>query len=288
MKQAAMIGAVLVIATWSFAQSNSKPTTQSQPPAQSTAPATAASPKRPPQAKTQPEYEAYKTAVALTDAAAAEKAADDFAAKFPDSELRVMLYKSAMRLYQRAGNSDKIIEMGRKGLALDGDDPELLVTVASELAEKTHDTDLDKDQRLADARKGAERALVTVDTDIPTGGYPEEQLKNYKNFIRSQAYFVIGTAAFKASNWPEAETNLKKSIDALPQSPDVIAVYRLALSLDFQNKIPEALKAAQQAVDLTKDAPDSPAGKAARQEQDRLMKYSTTGTSGQAGTPPKN
>ena len=73
--------------------------------------------KRPPQAKTQPEYEAYKTAVALTDAAASEKAADDFAAKFPDSELRVMLYKSTMRIYQRAGNSDKIVEMGRKGLA---------------------------------------------------------------------------------------------------------------------------------------------------------------------------
>jgi hypothetical protein len=80
MKQVAMIGIVLVVATWSFAQSNSKPTTQTQPPAQSTAPATAASPKRPPQAKTQPEYEAYKTAIALTDAAAAEKAADDFAA----------------------------------------------------------------------------------------------------------------------------------------------------------------------------------------------------------------
>jgi len=65
----------------------------------------------------------------------------------------------------------------------------------------------------------------------------------------------------------------------------VIAVYRLALSLDFQNKIPEALKAAQQAVDLTKDSPDSPAGKAARQEQDRLMKYAQTGT---PSTPPKN
>ena len=128
-------------------------------------------------------------------------------------------------------------------------------------------------------------ALVTVDTDVPTSGYPEEQLKMYKNFIRSQAYFVIGTAAFKSSNWAEAEANLKKSIDALPQQPDVIAVYRLALSLDFQNKIPEALKAAQQAVELTKDNPDSAAGKAARQEQDRLMKYAQTGT---PSTPPKN
>jgi isoaspartyl peptidase/L-asparaginase-like protein (Ntn-hydrolase superfamily) len=65
----------------------------------------------------------------------------------------------------------------------------------------------------------------------------------------------------------------------------VIAVYRLALALDFQNKIPEALKAVQQAVDLTKDNPDSPAGKAARQEQDRLMKFASTGT---PTTAPKN
>ena len=40
-----------------------------------------------------------------------------------------------------------------------------------------------------------------------------------------------------------------------------------------------------QAVDLTKDNPDSPAGKAARQEQDRLMKYASTGT---PTTTPKN
>ena len=38
----------------------------------------------------------------------------------------------------------------------------------------------------------------------------------------------------------------------------------------MQNKYPDALKYANQAVDLTKDQPDSPAGKAARAEQDRL------------------
>ncbi len=50
--------------------------------------------KRPPQAKTQEEFAAYKAAVALTDPAAQEKAANDFAAKFPDSELRPVVYKS--------------------------------------------------------------------------------------------------------------------------------------------------------------------------------------------------
>ena len=72
--------------------------------------------KRPPQAKTQPEFEAYKAAIALTDAAAQEKAADDFAAKFPDSELRVVLYKATMQKYGNTGNADKMLDMEQKAL----------------------------------------------------------------------------------------------------------------------------------------------------------------------------
>ena len=286
MKHTAIIGTVLGICMSSWGQD--KPAPQNPPAGQAAGQAAGqtAAPqgKRPAKVNSQEEYSAYKAAVAITDAAAAEKAADDFATKYPQSEVRPMVYKSVMQRYQQANNSDKMMEMAKKVLAIDADDPEALVSVAQVEVEKIKDDTLDKDVLLAEAKKDGERALVTVDTDVPTSGYPEEQLKNYKNFIRSQAYFVLGTAAFKASNWPEAETNLKKSIEALPQQPDVICVYRLALALDFQNKIPEALKAAQQAVDLTKDNPDSAAGKAARQEQDRLMKFASTGTS----TAPKN
>jgi len=290
MKRIATIVAVLGICVGSWGQD--KPASQNPPAGQTAGPAAgqAAEPqgKRPPKVNSQEEYAAYQAAIKVADPAECEKAANDFAAKYPASELRPLVYRTAMQRYQQANNAGKMVEFAKKILAVDPDDPEALVAVAQVEVEQTKDDSLDKDQRLAQAKKDAERALVTVDTDVPTAGYPEEQIKTYKNFLRSQAYFVIGTAAFKASNWPEAETNLRKSIDALPQQPDVIAVYRLALSLDFQNKIPEALKAAQQAVDLTKDNPDSAAGKAARQEQDRLMKYSAGGTSGQAGTPPKN
>jgi tetratricopeptide (TPR) repeat protein len=270
MKRVAMVGAVLAVATWSFAQANNKPAPQNQPPAQTGTPAPATpQSKRPPQAKTQPEYDAYKTAVALTDAAAAEKAADDFAAKFPDSELRLMLYKSTMRIYQRTGNSDKIVEMGRKGLALDGDDPELLVTVASELAEKTHDTDLDKDQRLDEAMKMSQKALQTVDTDVSIPpNTPQDQVDAYKGQLRSFAYSIIGTLEFKKDNFAAAETDLRKSVDAYPSQPDPVVVLRLAISLDRQSKYPEALKEANHAVDLTQDGTN--AGKLARQERDRL------------------
>jgi tetratricopeptide (TPR) repeat protein len=285
MKRVAMMVAVLGMCALSFGQGNSKPAAQNPPAGQAAGQPAAPAGKRPPAAKTQPEFEAYKAAVAQTDAAALEKAADDFATKFPDSELRGTLYTAAMQRYQQSNNADKMMGTARKVLAIDADDPAALVGVAQALAEQTRDTDLDKDQKIAESKKDAERALVTVDTDLPTSGYPPEQLSAVKNYLRSEAYYILGTLSFKASNWAEAETNLRKSIDALPQQPDTVAVFRLAVALDMQNKIPEAMKYADQAVELTKDRPDSGVGKAARDEKDRLTKLSGGTAPGQTAAP---
>lgn len=284
MKRAAIIIAVLGMCTWSYGQSSDKPSAGQTAPLAGQA-AAAPQGKRPPAAKTQPEFDAYKAAMAQTDGAAVEKAADDFAAKFPDSELRGLLYTAAGQRYQQANNADKMMDMARKVLAIDPDDPASLVGLAQGIAEKTRDTDLDKDQRLAEAKKDAERALVTVDTDVPTAGYPPEKLAAYKGFLRSEAYAVLGKMASDNKAWTEAETDLRKSIDALPDQPDPVAIFRLAVALDMQNKVPEALKFANQVVDLTKDRPDSGVGKAARDEQDRLTKLNS-GTA--PGAAPKN
>jgi tetratricopeptide (TPR) repeat protein len=274
MRRAAMMVAMLGTMAWGMAQygmaQSGGQSGQASAPASGQANGQAAAPagKRPPQAKTQPEFDAYKAAVALTDPAAQEKAAADFATKYPESELRPVLYKAVMHGYQQANNADKMMEMAQKVLTYDPDDPEALIGVAQVLAERTRDTDLDRDQRLAEARKDAERALSTIDTDLPTSGYPPEQLKAYKDFLRSDAYTILGTIDFNKKDWPNSETNLRKSIDAYPQQPDPIAVFRLSVALDMQNKYPEALKYANQAVGLTKEGTN--AGDAARKEKDRL------------------
>ena len=282
MKRAAIVVAVLGMCIGSVGQSNDK---AAQTPAAGQAATAAPQGKRPPQAKTQPEFDAYKAAKALTDPAALEKACDDFAVKFPDSELRPLLYTSAMTMYQQANNADKMMDMGKKVLSYDPDSPDALLGISQVLAERTRETDLDKDQKLAEAKKDAEHALVTIDTDVPATGYPPEQLAAYKGYLRSEAYAILGTLSFNAKNWPDAEGNLRKSIDALPQQPDPIAIFRLAVALDMQNKIPEALKYANQAVDMTKD--DTAAGKAARDEKDRLTKLSSGSAPG-SPAPAKN
>jgi tetratricopeptide (TPR) repeat protein len=274
MKRAAMMVAMLAAMAWGLAQygmaQSSGQSGQPNAAASGQANAQAAAPagKRPPQAKTQPEFDAYKAAIAITDVATQEKAANDFATKYPDSELKPLVYKAVMHAYQQANNADKMMEMAQKVLTYDPDDPEALLGVSQVLAERTRDTDLDRDQRLDEAQKDAQRALSTVDTDLPTSGYPPEQLKQYKDFLRSDAYAIIGTLDFNRKNWASAEGNLRKSIDAFPQQPDPIAVFRLSVALDMQSKYPEALKYANQAVGLTKEGTN--AGDAARKEKDRL------------------
>jgi tetratricopeptide (TPR) repeat protein len=281
MKTTGTVVAVLAMCVWSMGQSNDKAAGQTPAAGQAATAPAAPQGKRPPQAKTQPEFQAYKDAMAMTDPAAEEKAADDFATKFPDSELRVLLYESVMQKYQQTNNGDKMVAMAQKALSIDPDDPLALLGTAQVLAERTHDTDLDKDQKLAEAKKDAEHALVTIDTDVPTSGYSPEQLSMYKGRLRSDAYAVVGTLAFNAKNWSEAESDLRKSVDADPQEPDAVSIFRLAVALDMQNKIPEAMKYADQAVDLTKDRPDSAAGKAARDEKDRLTKLNVGSAPGQ-------
>jgi tetratricopeptide (TPR) repeat protein len=281
MKHAAMLVVILALATLVSAQTQTPPA-----PAGTAATAAPQQGKRPPQAKTQPEFDAYKVVAAnANDPAVLEKGADDFAAKFPDSELRILLYRTAMHGYQTANNPDKMMDMGRKVLKLDPDDPEALVGVAQVLAERTRETDLDKDQRLDEGTKLALHAVETTETDITVpAGTPQDKIDAYKGFLRSNAYYVLGTIQYTREKYADAEGYFRKSLDAFPSQPDPLAVLRLALSLDKQEKYPEALKYANQAVQMTEGSQGTTLATLSKNERDRLVQL--TGGAPAATKPP--
>jgi tetratricopeptide (TPR) repeat protein len=291
MKRTALILAGLSLTFCAVAQNTATPAQQTPPAPGQAAPAQGgpAQTKLPPQAKTQPEFDAYKVAAANTDPAAFEKAADDFATKFPDSELRVLLYKNAMRLYQSANNGEKTEAMGRKVLNFDGDDPEALVMVAEVIAERTRDSDLDKDQRYDEATKMAQKATSTIDTDVNVpAGTPQDKIDAYKSLLRSNAYSIVGTIAYKKDNYPLAQENLQKSIDAFPSQLDPVVVLRLALSLDKQQKYPEALKVANRALEVAQAQKNAQVETVAQRERDRLQQLTRSALPAQPASQPPN
>jgi tetratricopeptide (TPR) repeat protein len=223
-----------------------------------------------PQARTQAEYADYNASAAITTGAGMEKAANDFAAKYPDSELRSILYSKAMHNYQAENNPAKMLTMGEKLLTYDPDNPVALVLTATVLSDNLADNDPDRAKKIAAIQKNAGRALQTIDASfVPPSGATPDQIQGYKDTLRSMAHSAIGIMSLKDKNDARAESELKLSADLLASAPDPYVWYHLALAQDHQGKYADALASVQKALNYTSGNPEL--GKLASGERDRLV-----------------
>jgi tetratricopeptide (TPR) repeat protein len=241
------------------------------------------------QAKSQEELKAYQDAFAKPDAAQAQAAADDFAAKYPDSELRASLYMRVMNLFAQANNSEKVIATGRQAIAADPTNPVPLVQVASALAESTRDNDLDREQRLAEAVKDAQAAIDNIDTGLlaPPNADPV-RVEAAKHSILTMAYDTIGMVDLDRNDYAAAETSLQKALAESKDNPEGVLYLRLSVAQDKLQQYPQALDSANKAVQYAEDG--SAAQNLAKQQQARLQKLisagAPAGTSAPASPPP--
>lgn len=249
------------------------PATPAQAPAAPALPAH----KTPPQAKTSDEFAAYNAAVGTPDTATAEKAADDFATKYTQSDLRGLLYSNIMRRYQQQNDSEKTLEVGRKVLTYEPNDPVALVMTATVLAERTREGDLDREERYDEALKYAQRALETTKTDLMVpANASAEQIESAEKVLESMAHSAIGMVNLNRKNDAAAAQEFQQSINlSSPGQVEPLTYLRLALAQDHQKQYPEALASANKAVESS--PANSPVAMLAKQEVDRLNKLTGTG-----------
>ncbi len=237
-----------------------------------------------PQAKTKEEFDAYKAGSALTDPTQVLAAADQFAQKFPNSELKELLYIQAMNGFSRTGNAEMEIEAGRKAIAIDPHDPNPLIHVASALVEVTHDNDLDKDQRYAEAAKDAQAAIDNINTGlhIPPN-VTEAQVEAVKNSILTLAYETLGVIDMQKQSFAEAEARFQKAVDLSKTQPIARIYLRLSVAQDNEKKYAEALVNANKALEYSQQGTVEQS--LAKQQQSRLQKLvGETGPEPQATT----
>jgi tetratricopeptide (TPR) repeat protein len=273
MKRSLHVAAVmlaLVCSRAAFTQQPANPETNK--PAQPAA-------KRIPQAKTHVEFTDYNTAYGITGGAAMEKVADEFAGKYPDSELKVYLYSKAMHEYQNENNPAKMLSTGEKVLQFDPDNSIALVLTASVLADSLNDADTDRQAKIARVRKNSTHALDTVDTAFAPPNATPAMVAEYKSTLRSMAHSALGIVALKTGDDAAAENELKLAAGQNQSQPDPYIWYHLALAQDHQKKYPEALTSINRALQAIGTNADL--GELARGEQQRLL----TLTGGSAPTP---
>jgi hypothetical protein len=283
-----------------------------QPPATAGNPATPAQPatagnatqaqpagKRPPQAKTQQEYKDYNAAYALKGGPASEKAADDFAGKYPQSELREYLYSKAMHDYQNENNPGKMLAMGEKVLTLDADNPIALVLTATVLSDSLSDADQDREQKIAEIKKNSNHALESIESSFsPPPNATPEQIEAYKATLQSMAHSALGIMELKSGDDQNAEKDLRLAANLNKTQPDPYIWYHLALAQDHlataaasedarQKKYLEALASVNQALQYV--GANADLGKLAAGERERLQKLASLSTPapGGPGKPPQ-
>jgi tetratricopeptide (TPR) repeat protein len=244
--------------------------------------------KPPPAPKTKEEGVAAQAVLANADPAAAETAAKDFEAKYPQSELSSAIYQKLMYQYQNSNNAEKTVDMGRKVLQFDADNAMSLVTIATVLAERTRESDLDRDQKLAEATKDAQHALDSMDTWLATApGISDEQAQGAKPILTAMAHSALGMVEDNRKNPAAAEKHYRAAVEVNTAQPDAFTFLRLALALDAQKKYSEALGPANRAVELSAATPGMVADWA-KQEQSRLSKLTGQTPAPAPATPPKS
>jgi tetratricopeptide (TPR) repeat protein len=258
-------------------QNNNHPTTPQDQPA---APPHS---KAQPQAKSQEEFNGYQAVAAKADPSEMEAAADDFAKKYPNSELLVAIYSSVMHKYQNINNSDKVLETGHKILKLDPDNIPALAVTSYVLAESTRDTDLDRDQKYAEGLKNAQKVVKDIDTLVVPPSLTPEQVAGLKAYLISMADSAMGYIEMNQKLYPASEEHFKAAIDANKGvDADPVVYLRLAVVQDYQKKYNDAMTTIDKALQVAESQKNDPVTNMAKSEKDRLSKLVAG-----AGAPPK-
>jgi tetratricopeptide (TPR) repeat protein len=194
-----------------------------------------------PEAKSAEENQDYAKLIALQDAEAFAKAATEFAAKYPESNLNGAVFQQSMLLYQQAGNSEKALDAGRKSLHFDDENPLSEAIVAGLIVQGAHATDLDFKDKAKEVLSLANDALANADQLRGAAGHPAEMVNSAKTSLRFEAENALGRIFFLSRNYPQAEAHFQKAVDFFPAEPDPVELYLLALAQRNQDKLVPAL-----------------------------------------------
>jgi len=175
-----------------------------------------------------------------------------------------------MGLYQSANNPQKSLEMARAVLKYDPNNAVALLTAAQLLAERTHDSDLDRDDRLAEANANARSALQhTGEVQQPTNLTPE-QFAAALSQLRGTAHEVIATVAFKKQDYFTAVKEYNFAAAEEKDRTDAVVWLRLAVANDKSGDLMNARESINKAIAASE--PGSQIRQLAEQERSRLDK----------------
>jgi tetratricopeptide (TPR) repeat protein len=162
--------------------------------------------------------------------------------------------------------------MARAVLKYDSANPVALLTAARMLAERTHDSDLDRDARLQEASADASNALQYTGEMAQPPNLSPEQFAAAISQLRGGAHEVMATVAYKKLDYVNAIKEYNFAVAEEREHTDSVVWLRLAMAHDRSGEYEAAMAAADKAVAASE--PASPVHELAEKERARLKALS--------------
>ncbi len=149
-----------------------------------------------PAPKGQKETEAVMAMFQNPDPDARIAAANNLVTKFAESEFKATAFYVAAFSYQQKGDLENVVTYAEKCLEADPKFYGSMLLIASSLAQRTREFDLDREEKLARVDKMASQALALIPTaPKPNPGIPDDQWEMAKKDFAAQAHEALGMAA---------------------------------------------------------------------------------------------
>lgn len=219
-----LVTIVLALTTGALAQGTAQQPPAQQPADQANVPTSQKVIKDP------AEYNAYITALNMTDPAAKAQAMENFIKQYPNSIVKIDALEQAMAAYQTAGNQPKVEETASRILEISPNNVRALAIVT--FIERIQATQAQTPQQAAalaqKARVDGERGLQSIPTWQKPEGMSDADFEKLKNQMTEIFAGAAGFGALQAKDYAAAKAAYLKSVQIDPSN--LQDIYQLGIA----------------------------------------------------------
>lgn len=195
-----------------------------------------------PQVKSQKEAEAVMAIFQALDADTRIQAAQELLNKFADTEFKSIAMQMIAASYQQKNDFENMVIWAERTLEADPKSYHAMLMLATGIAQRTREFDLDREEKLARVEKYAHQAMDILKTlPKPRPDVPDDQWEAAKKDFTSQAHEALGLAAMTRKKYDVAIAEFKLAIEGAA-NPDPATMVRLGAVYNLAGKHDDAIK----------------------------------------------
>jgi len=164
-----------------------------------------------------------------TDAPKKIQAGEDFLSKFPTSSYATYVYQYLTVAYIQAGQVDKGISTGEKGLQVNPSDFRTMAVLSQTISRTTTDSTPDAAAKFAKAETDAQGVIAGVATWVKPDAMPDAIFTTLKNETLAMAHASLGLVALHKNSFDAAVPELEQAVE-LGNNTDPTNYYLLGVA----------------------------------------------------------